>query len=405
MALPSSVRSRLTELPSESGPLTLHYYQETAFLTDQRPPNGQDLIFPLLGLLGETGSLLSEVKKKQRDSESSVEYARNVLEEVGDVLWYLSDIASRVHLRLADLASDGVATDNCSSNDTDLTFDQLQPKGLMPQDRPTAGTERILLDMAGEIGLLITEARASDYLYSAGLRCRLSSIMRALIASASEAGVTLEHAAQQNLYKVLDRWPAERRYPPLFDEGYSVDEQLPRHMTIDIFERCVSQRTHVVQRCNGIIVGDQLTDNITNRDDYRFHDAFHYAHAAVLGWSPTLRALLKLKRKSRPEVDEGEDGARAIVIEEGIATWVFGKAKELSLFSGVRRGELPFGLLKSVRQFVAGYEAHACPLWLWEEAILQGYELFRHLKAKRRARVHLDLTQRRLHIENLADNA
>ena len=42
-----------------------------------------------------------------------------------------------------------------------------------------------------------------------------------------------------------------------------------------------------------------------------FHDVFHLAYAAVLGWSPTTRALLKIKRKSRPEIDENEDGARA----------------------------------------------------------------------------------------------
>ncbi|MGW7530630.1 hypothetical protein ACWGJ5_46485, partial [Streptomyces sp. NPDC054783] len=30
-------------------------------------------------------------------------------------------------------------------------------------------------------------------------------------------------------------------------------------------------------------------------DDYRFHDAFHLAHAAVLGWSPVSRFLLGCK--------------------------------------------------------------------------------------------------------------
>jgi NTP pyrophosphatase (non-canonical NTP hydrolase) len=392
------------QAPSSWPVLTLQDYQQTALLTDQRPRDIQDLVYPLLGLLGETGSLLSEVKKKQRDSESPAEYEQNILEEVGDVLWYLSDIASRLCLKLADLAVACDATNSRSSITADLTFAQLQPRGLTPQDRPTSATERVLLDMASEVGLLITEARALGYRCNPALRSRLSSVMRALVAAASEAGVTLEQAARQNLCKVLDRWPIERTYPPLFDDSYSVEEQLPRYLTIDIFERCVNQKTHVVQRCNGITIGDQLTDNITNRDDYRFHDAFHYGHAAVLGWSPTLRALLKLKRKSHPEVDESEDGARAIVIEEGVATWVFGRAKELNLFSGVERGNLPFGLLKSVRQFVTGYEAHACPLWLWEEAILQGYDLFRHLKSKRRARVHLDLMQRRLHIEDLASS-
>ena len=76
-------------------------------------------------------------------------------------------------------------------------------------------------------------------------------------------------------------------------------------------------------------MGDRLTDNILEPDDYRFHDVFHYAYTAVLGWSPVMRALFKLKRKSQPKIDEAEDGARALLIEEGIATWIFGQAKKL----------------------------------------------------------------------------
>ena len=45
---------------------------------------------------------------------------------------------------------------------------------------------------------------------------------------------------------------------------------------------------------------------------------------------------------------------------------------------------LPFDLLKHVRQFVAGYEPERCPLWLWEEAILEGYAAFRFLREHRR---------------------
>ncbi|MEN2469325.1 hypothetical protein [Burkholderia sp. GS2Y] len=53
---------------------------------------------------------------------------------------------------------------------------------------------------------------------------------------------------------------------------------------------------------------------------------FHLAYVAHLGWSPVIRALLKLKRKSDPKLDENEDGARAAIIEEGIATWIFNHA-------------------------------------------------------------------------------
>ena len=93
---------------------------------------------------------------------------------------------------------------------------------------------------------------------------------------------------------------------------------------------------------------------------------------------------------------------RQVLIEEGVATWVFGHALRLDLFSGLGAGDLPLDLLKTVRRFVAGYEPEACPLWLWEEAILQGYAAFRFLKEHRKARLHLDLAARRLAVEHLA---
>jgi len=134
---------------------------------------------------------------------------------------------------------------------------------------------------------------------------------------------------------------------------------------------------------------------------YRFHDVFHYAYAAVLTWSPVTRSLLRLKRKSKPKIDEVEDGARATLIEEGIATSIFGQAKQLDFFAGLKRGDLSFDMLKAIRQFVAGYEAQRCPLWLWEDAILQGYEAFRFLRKHRRARLTIDMGQRKLLIGDL----
>ena len=121
----------------------------------------------------------------------------------------------------------------------------------------------------------------------------------------------------------------------------------------------------------------------------------------LLGWSPVTRSLFRLKRKSQGEVDEAEDGARAILIEEGVATWIFGQAKALHFFEDMKPDDLRFGLLKTVRQFVTGYEVDRCPLWLWEEAILQGYAAFRFLKEHRRGQLHMDMEQRRLTIVDL----
>ena len=49
---------------------------------------------------------------------------------------------------------------------------------------------------------------------------------------------------------------------------------------------------------NGALLGNELTDNAYENSGYRYHDVFHLAYAAVLGWSPVRRQLMKQKRKT-----------------------------------------------------------------------------------------------------------
>ncbi|MFN0190550.1 MAG: nucleoside triphosphate pyrophosphohydrolase family protein [Aestuariivirga sp.] len=390
-------------MATEFLPLTVQDYVAQAQSTDQRSDSGS-LTFPLLGLFGEAGSLLSEVKKKHRDRASYVGYAGAVVEELGDVLWYLTAVAARGGLALSDIAAN-LRRDRSDwewTGDKKLTFASLQPEIMPLLTGPTAAFEQTLLRLAGEVGLLVTDVEATRLSNNqSALAGHLIAILRTLIQAANEAGVTLEAAAVQNLSKIFDRWPRERVYPAPLDEHAEPEEQLPRYLRVDVFERNVRGRTYVFQRCNGINIGDRLTDNAMTDDDYRYHDVFHYAYVAVLGWSPVIRALFRVKRKSDPKIDEAQDGARAILIEEGVTTWIFGQAVNLELFANMKRGELPFDLLKHVRQFVEGYEAEQCPLWLWEDAILEGYAAFRFLRQHRRGRIYIDMTNHRLGIEAL----
>ena len=80
-------------------------------------------------------------------------------------------------------------------------------------------------------------------------------------------------------------------------------------------------------------VGDPLDDNSEHSDDYRYHNVFHLAHMAVLGWSPVMRRLLGCKRSELPTVDRVQDGGRAAAIEEGLTAYMFTMAGEHSFFS------------------------------------------------------------------------
>jgi hypothetical protein len=387
--------------------LTLAEYQRLALMADKKPE--ASLAFPLLGLFGEAGSLLSVVKKKQRDRASYLGYEPHVIEELGDVLWDFAVVAARGGITLSDIGHNlnGGFADWQDGGGDGLYFRSLQAAPAHGIEKePTPAFEKTLLDLAGNIGSLLTDHQTGRLSGNqSALKGDLVTIMRSLVKAATDAGVSLDAAAEANLRKIFDRWPIERKYPQELDHDAKADEQLPRRLTIDIFEHEVRNQIYVFQRCNGVKIGDRLTDNAMEPDDYRFHDAFHYAYCAVLTWSPVVRALLHLKRKSNPQIDEAEDGARAILIEEGIASWIFGQAKQLAFFDGIKPGELSFDILKTVRQFVAGYEPQNCPLWLWEEAILQGFRAFRFLQEKRRARLQIDMANRTLHVGDMPIDA
>jgi hypothetical protein len=313
------------------------------------------------------------------------------------LLWYLNAICCRTNIRLSYLAHnlDKATPEWQTAAPGDLKFVDIQSRGLRRASEPNAAFEQKLLKFAGEVGLLVIDHQAGRLDGNqAAVAGRLAAILRSLRAAAEEAGISLADAAVANITKSLDRWPVSKRYPDLLDSDFPEQEQIPRHFALSLVENGEEGKRQVTPYFNGQPLGDKLTDNRMEDDDYRFHDAFHMAFAAKLGWSPNLRRLMKRKRKSRPKIDEVEDGARAVLIEEGVATWVFNHAQRLNLFDGVEA--LDYGLLKTVREFVEGYEVAKLPLWLWEEAILSGFAVFRQLQAQRGGIVEADLENRRV---------
>src|SRR6185437_10946042 len=75
--------------------MDLRDYQHQALKTDQMAGREDTLIVPLLGLAGEAGTLISEYKKFLRDGEAHRLHKDRVGEELGDLLWYLANVASK----------------------------------------------------------------------------------------------------------------------------------------------------------------------------------------------------------------------------------------------------------------------------------------------------------------------
>jgi NTP pyrophosphatase (non-canonical NTP hydrolase) len=64
------------------------------------------LAYPALGLAGEAGEVAEHVKKAIRDDEGSVlpERRAAMAKELGDVLWYLAQLATELELDLDEVA-------------------------------------------------------------------------------------------------------------------------------------------------------------------------------------------------------------------------------------------------------------------------------------------------------------
>jgi NTP pyrophosphatase (non-canonical NTP hydrolase) len=287
--------------------MDLSDYQRLAQETDQFPlridPDDPEsgLLVPLLGMAGELGSLQAEYKKRLRDGEAHRLFKEQFAEEIGDILWYLANLASKMDLDLSAIA-------------------------------------------------------------------------------------------QENLAKTRDRWPPDaspRRQ--LLDERFPRHEQFPRRFVAEIRE-IETDQLRAVLTIDGVEVGSRIADNAHTDDGYRFHDVFHLANVAILGWSPVLRGLMKRKRKSDPKIDDAEDGGRAIVIDETVVAFVFQYARRHDFLREVKT--VDYSLLKTMKQLVAEFEVGYCTTHEIEQAILAGYRAWNRIRDARGGVLDVDLEER-----------
>ena len=86
--------------------MTFDEYQKHSFDTAVYPDKGHNVVYPALGLAGETGEVCEKIKKALRDDGGLISDARlNALAlELGDVLWYVSALARELGLSLENVA-------------------------------------------------------------------------------------------------------------------------------------------------------------------------------------------------------------------------------------------------------------------------------------------------------------
>jgi NTP pyrophosphatase (non-canonical NTP hydrolase) len=81
-------------------------YQELSRRTATYPGAGDNLVYPTLGLAGEAGEVAEKVKKLLRDDGGvmSDERREALAGELGDVLWYVAQVATEAGLDLEEIA-------------------------------------------------------------------------------------------------------------------------------------------------------------------------------------------------------------------------------------------------------------------------------------------------------------
>ena len=332
-----------------------------------------------MGLFGEVGSIMTTVKKYVREEKAYTGYQQAVEEEFGDTLWYFTTLCRRLGTSIDTIFSETANQDSYSKHIAASDLPDSTVSYVLSIDELPA-LEEALLNLGEATVALFGIQSLNDETHKLLQKfsdCYLQALQATNLhfSKIVQTNLNFSKIVHMNIEKTCGRFlKSDAADLPTFDEQFPEEERLPQTFEIKIAQRksglCYLQ-------WNNVFIGDPLTDNIRTPDGYRFHDVLHFAHAAILHWSPAFRSLIKQKRKSNPKIDEAEDGGRAGVIEEGLTAWVFSRAKQLDYFEG--HDSLSFDLLKTVHHFVQGYEVESCPLSLWEQAILRGYEVFRQV--------------------------
>ena len=401
----------------------------------------------LYGIAGELGSVVSAVKRRLIASTEDWNVENDeIIEELGDLVWYCFAFAQchaaendRKGLNLLthdiknlrkEIGSDddraeriGNVLDSHNRDEflsrtadfpqraSTIRFDDYQELAFLTA-RTTGKTLvevclAVLTQLCAEL-LRRRKLPQIEIILNKNLADRciedvLGEFTWHIAAIATLYGLSLDKIVHANREKLSRRY-GHHAPTPLFDRGPNVPEheKLPRNLEV-CFVSTGSGRLQMY--CGGRRLGDPLTDNARDEDGYRFHDIFHLALAAKLGWSPVLRKLLGRKRKSDPNIDESEDGARAQIVEEAVISAIHAEGirqvqsrlpaeppDAQRLFAS--KSDISFDLLKLIKSFVRKWEVRQTLYWEWVDAIYGGCSIFHDLRQEEQGTVTVDLEHR-----------
>lgn len=85
-------------------------YQKKSRKTALYPDAGNNFVYPTLGLSGEAGEVAEKIKKVIRDKNGKIDQETKdmIKKELGDVLWYVAQLATELGLTLDEVAEHNI---------------------------------------------------------------------------------------------------------------------------------------------------------------------------------------------------------------------------------------------------------------------------------------------------------
>jgi NTP pyrophosphatase (non-canonical NTP hydrolase) len=86
-------------------------YQKRSRETAIYPGKDKDFIYPALGVAGEAGEVIEKIKKAVREDSGKITAERKeaLQKEMGDLLWYLAQLATETGIDLNQVAEENLA--------------------------------------------------------------------------------------------------------------------------------------------------------------------------------------------------------------------------------------------------------------------------------------------------------
>lgn len=431
------------------------YQKATAQTIHGQYQDKRGQIASMLGLASESGSILDSYKRYLRDAIDLNLNRAFLRVELGDLLWYISVVAAARGLAITEIVNSNLAKVRVrykerfpgktarigcivpmelgTPTNIAMDFSDYQLEASRFSELDLRGPDSLIAPLCGlahATGVILEFPKDNSgsfdlQIHKEFFRTELGDLLWYLSAVATASNLNLGDIAHENLSRARDLYPLTAS--PLanlfktlgkLDDPRKPIECFPRRMTIK-FGQETSQSGHLVVTQtivhaepnafpNGPIehmgkpqgyaierpLGDQVDDNSRRMDGYRYHDAIHLGFMAVLGWSPTIRALLRLKRRSKGDTDRTEDGARAIFTEEGLAAILARVAPRRMNFQG--ENAVDGEIIDMAKALVRDMEIQAAPGWLWRRAINQGFVAMRQLNDNAGGYLQVDLNARTL---------